>query len=81
MVVFSRSMSVTTFLIGASSLAFSGLVLYPWHHRLDDDFKALMQDRKAKEQERIEELTRIRAALESLEARGKERYEKGWHWL
>jgi hypothetical protein len=78
---FTRSMSITTFLIGTSSLAFSGFVLYPWHHRLDDDFKELMADRKRKERERLEELTRIRAALERLEVMGKNRYDKGWHWL
>ena len=79
--LFTKSMSVTTFVIGASSLAFSGFVLYPWHHRIDDDFKQLMDDRKRKEQERMEELTRIRLALERLELMGKKRYDKGWHWL
>lgn len=74
-------MSITTFIIGTCSFAFSGFVLYPWHHCLDEDFKTLMQDRKLKEHERLEELIRIRGTLENLEAREKERYQKGWHWL
>jgi hypothetical protein len=74
-------MSITTFLIGTSSLAFSGFVLYPWHHRLDDGFKELMADRKVKELERLQELVRIRQALERLEMEEKKRYDRGWHWV
>lgn len=77
----TRGFSLTNFVIGTSSLAFSGFVLYPWHHHLDGDFSNLMADRKLKEQERLEELRRIGAALERLERMEKKRYEKGWHWL
>ena len=76
---FTRGMSITTFIIGASSLAFSSFVLYHWHRELDADFKALMDDRKLKERERLEELTKIRIQLERLEQTQKERYQKGWH--
>jgi hypothetical protein len=79
--LFTRGMSITTFIIGASSLAFSSFVLYPWHRELDADFKALMDDRKLKERERLEELTKIRIQLERLEQTQKERYQKGWHWI
>ena len=79
--LFTRGMSITTFIVGTSSLAFSGFVLYPWHHEIDQDFKALMDDRKLKERERLEELTKIRVQLERLEQTQKERYEKGWHWI
>lgn len=50
-------------------------------HELDQDFKALMDDRKLKERERLEELTRIRVQLEKLERTQRERYERGWHWI
>jgi len=77
----TRGFSLTNFLLGTCSLAFSAMVLYPWHHRLDDDFRLLMEDRKKKEAERLEELTKISASLERLELMGKKRYDKGWHWL
>lgn len=79
--IFTRRLAITTFLVGTSSLAFSGFVLYPWHHRLDDDFKELMIYTKTKETERMEELTRIKAAVERMEADQKRRYDKGWHWI
>jgi hypothetical protein len=79
--LFTRGMSITTFLVGISSLAFSGFVLHPWHHEIDQDFKVLMNDRKLKEHERLQELTKIRIQLERLEQTQKERYEKGWHWI
>jgi len=77
----TRGFSLTNFVIGTSSLAFSAFVLYPWHHRLDKDFAELMADRKLKESQRLEELEKISASLERLEAMGKARYDKGWHWL
>lgn len=77
----TRGFSLTNFVIGTSSLAFSAFVLYPWHHRLDNDFAELMADRKLKESQRLEELQKISGSLEKLEAMGKARYEKGWHWL
>jgi len=40
----ARRFSVTNFLIASSALAFQVMVLYPWHNRLDDDFRALRQD-------------------------------------
>jgi hypothetical protein len=40
--LWTRGFSLTNFLLGTSSLAFSLMVLYPWHHRLDDDFRELM---------------------------------------
>lgn len=41
----------------------------------------MMDDRKLKERERLEELTRIRVQLEKLERTQRERYERGWHWI
>ncbi len=40
----ARRFSVTNFLIATSALAFQVFVLYPWHEKLDEEFKELKQE-------------------------------------
>ncbi|KAJ9626817.1 hypothetical protein H2204_009833 [Knufia peltigerae] len=40
----ARRFSVTNFVIATSALAFQVFVLYPWHNKLDEDFKELKQE-------------------------------------
>lgn len=44
-IVIARRFSVTNFAIGISALSFQVLVLYPWHQKLDEDFKQMKQER------------------------------------
>ena len=39
--IITRGFSLTNFVIGGSALVFQVFVLYPWHHKLDQDFEAL----------------------------------------
>jgi hypothetical protein len=41
MVFFSRYLPITSFVISMSALVFQTTVLFPWHHKLDADFKNL----------------------------------------
>jgi hypothetical protein len=43
MVIFSRFLPITSFIVGSSALTFQITVLYPWHHELDNEFKKLKQ--------------------------------------
>lgn len=68
--IITRGFSFTNFAIASTALCFQVFVLYPWHHRLDDDF----QDLKAEhlrvlhggEKARMAELKEIREGLSIL---------------
>jgi hypothetical protein len=40
----TRGISLVNFAVASSALAFQVFVLYPWHHQLDDEFKALKKE-------------------------------------
>ncbi|KAJ5365643.1 hypothetical protein N7517_008529 [Penicillium concentricum] len=40
----TRGISIINFGVASSALAFQVFVLYPWHHQLDDEFKALKKE-------------------------------------
>ncbi|KAB8254998.1 hypothetical protein BDV32DRAFT_131402 [Aspergillus pseudonomiae] len=44
MVLITRSISLTNFLVASSALAFQVFVLYPWHKQLDDSFEDLKKE-------------------------------------
>lgn len=44
MPLLARRFSITNFLIATSALGFQVFVLYPWHHRLDEDFTELRRE-------------------------------------
>ena len=60
----TRGFSLTNFAIGTSALGFQIFVLYPWHQRLDDDFKELKKEHlrvlHGGEKDRLSELKEIR---------------------
>lgn len=41
---FTRILSLTNFLVGASALSFQVFVLYPWHNELDSSFQKLKKE-------------------------------------
>lgn len=67
---FTRGFSLTNFAIGSSALCFQIFVLYPWHQRLDDDFKELKKEHMrvlhGGEKARMAELKEIREGLSIL---------------
>jgi hypothetical protein len=66
----TRGFSFTNFAIATSALCFQVFVLYPWHHRLDDDFQALKAEHlralHGGEKARMAELKEIREGLSIL---------------
>lgn len=44
MVVITRAISITNFMVASSALAFQVFVLYPWHKELDTSFEALKKE-------------------------------------
>jgi hypothetical protein len=42
--IIARRFSITNFAIATSALGFQVFVLYPWHNKLDEDFKDLKQE-------------------------------------
>ena len=46
-----KYLPIVNFFIATSALVFQTTVLFPWHHQLDSDFKALEEKHKAKLQE------------------------------
>lgn len=79
MAIIARRFSVTNFFIATSALAFQVFVLYPWHQRLDEDFKALEKEHSrvltAVEKSRVEELGEIKRLLLAQEAK-----QVSWFW-
>jgi len=68
--IFTRGVSLTNFVIASSALGFQVLVLYPWHKRLDDDFEELKKEHllvlRQGEKDRLGELKSIREQLDGL---------------
>lgn len=44
MVLITRGISLTNFLVASSALAFQVFVLYPWHKQLDESFEDLKKE-------------------------------------
>ncbi|KIW04455.1 uncharacterized protein PV09_04720 [Verruconis gallopava] len=65
--IIARRFSITNFAIATSALCFQVFVLYPWHQKLEDEFKDLRREYLEKirenEQARIRELKAIRDLL------------------
>ncbi|KAH7402641.1 hypothetical protein BKA66DRAFT_6011 [Pyrenochaeta sp. MPI-SDFR-AT-0127] len=40
----TRGFSLTNFVIGSSALCFQIFVLYPWHEKLEEEFKELKKE-------------------------------------
>lgn len=40
----TRGFSLTNFVIGSSALCFQIFVLYPWHEKLDEEFRGLQKE-------------------------------------
>lgn len=51
MTLFQKVLPVVNFIIGTSALSFQMMVLYPWHHQLDADFRELKDVQSKKMQE------------------------------
>ncbi|KAJ5886482.1 uncharacterized protein N7473_009156 [Penicillium subrubescens] len=65
--IITRGFSLTNFVIASSALCFQVCVLYPWHHKLEDEFKELKIEHlrllKENEESRLKELKVIREHL------------------
>jgi hypothetical protein len=65
--IITRGFSLTNFVIASSALCFQVFVLYPWHHKLEDEFKELKSEHlrllKENEEIRVKELRGIREHL------------------
>lgn len=63
----TRGFSLTNFVIASSALCFQVYVLYPWHHKLEDEFRELKTEHlrllKEGEESRMKELRSIREYL------------------
>lgn len=63
----TRGFSLTNFVIASSALCFQVCVLYPWHHKLEDEFRELKNEHlrllKEGEENRVKELRSIREYL------------------
>ncbi|KAL6248718.1 hypothetical protein RBB50_003780 [Rhinocladiella similis] len=68
----ARRFSVTNFVIASSALAFQVFVLYPWHNKLDEDFKELKQENlrlmAEVERGRLQDLKEIKETFSKLRA-------------
>jgi hypothetical protein len=68
--IVARRFSLTNFAIATSALCFQVLVLYPWHVRLDEDFRELKKEHlrvlHSTEKARIAELSEIKGCLNSI---------------
>ncbi|EHY60564.1 hypothetical protein ABEF95_010389 [Exophiala dermatitidis] len=72
MPLIARRFSITNFMIATSALAFQVFVLYPWHNKLDEDFKELKEENlklmKEIENKRLLELKEIKEGFSRLRA-------------
>jgi len=68
----ARRFSITNFAIATSALVFQVFVLYPWHNKLDEDFKELRQENLRLMQEmekgRLSDLREIKESFNRLQA-------------
>ncbi|KAL6712322.1 hypothetical protein ACN47E_000199 [Coniothyrium glycines] len=80
----TRGFSLTNFVIGSSALAFQMLVLYPWHEKLDAEFKALQQEHARLLLEmratHTQELKGIREQLEAVNQQRQQQGQSRWLW-
>lgn len=60
----TRGFSLTNFIIGTSALTFQVLVLFPWHEKLDREFKTLREEHQRLLQDQLVELRTIRQDFE-----------------
>ncbi|KAL5349879.1 hypothetical protein ACLOAV_004913 [Pseudogymnoascus australis] len=71
--IITRGFSLTNFAIATSALGFQVFVLYPWHHRLDEDFQDLKKEHlrvlEGGEKARMSELKEIKEGLSILKKR------------
>lgn len=71
--IITRGFSLTNFVIASSAFCFQVFVLYPWHHRLDDEFKQLKTEHlrllQEGEENRLTELRGIREHLGLLQTK------------
>lgn len=71
--IITRGFSLTNFVIATSALGFQVFVLYPWHHRLDEDFQDLKKEHlrvlEGAEKARMSELKEIKEGLSILKKR------------
>jgi hypothetical protein len=71
--IITRGFSLTNFVIASSAFCFQVCVLYPWHHRLDDEFKQLKAEHlrllQEGEESRLKELRSIREHLGVLQTK------------
>lgn len=71
--IITRGFSLTNFVIATSALGFQVFVLYPWHHRLDEDFQDLKKEHlrvlEGGEKARMSELKEIKEGLSILKKR------------
>ena len=65
--IITRGFSLTNFVIASSALCFQVFVLYPWHHKLEDEFRELKSDHlrllRESEEDRLKELSSIKEHL------------------
>ncbi|CAG7950618.1 unnamed protein product [Penicillium salamii] len=65
--IITRGFSLTNFVIASSAFCFQVCVLYPWHHKLEDEFKQLKAEHlrllQEGEENRLKELRNIREYL------------------
>lgn len=65
--IITRGISLTNFVIATSAFCFQVCVLYPWHHKLEDEFKQLKAEHLRQllegEENRLKELQSIREHL------------------
>ncbi|KAF1961723.1 hypothetical protein CC80DRAFT_488155 [Byssothecium circinans] len=77
----TRGFSLTNFVIGSSALCFQIFVLYPWHEKLEEEFRELKKEHarllEDTKQNQRNELKGIREQLELLNA-GKKSTGKFW---
>jgi hypothetical protein len=70
--IVARRFSVTNFLIATSALAFQVFVLYPWHEKLDEEFKELKAENlrlmQQVEQTRLVDMKEIKEGFSRLRA-------------
>lgn len=64
--IVTRAISVTSFTVASTALAFQVFVLYPWHKELDESFEKLRV-------ENMRVLDQVRTKPSSLKEKGDER--------
>lgn len=77
----TRGFSLTNFVIGSSALCFQIFVLYPWHEKLEEEFKELKKDHvRLLEETRERHRDELKGIGEQLRAMNEERRKGGKLW-